>query len=157
MRAVSGTVLKPTVEMTVNLIFDRVNNTDAFLWDKLNTALTANTLVSAGKAIAGKQYTVQPEVDGLIAALRNRYTRNVVFQWAKFSFSGVLKFVSANYTMFSPSGRPIRASVMLRLRQEMSVKNLKTWYDDFDQAFGGDMSSLVRPEQQAGALLNLGL
>jgi hypothetical protein len=156
-RSLSESPVKPTVEMSVNLIFDKVNNTDAFMWDKLNTGLTVNTAVSAVKSLVGKKYTVQPEVEGLIAALRNEYTRNVTFQWAKFSFVGVLKYVSANYTMFSTSGHPIRAKVTLRLRQEMTMSNLQNWYDDVKNAFEGGSSNLVLPQQTVGSVLNLGL
>ena len=157
---VSGTVIKPTVEMSTNLIFDQVNIYDSFLWDKFTAGASATGVTNIASAIAtaaGKVWSVQGEVEGLIAALRNQYTREITFQWANFSFTGLLKYVSARYTMFSTSGRPVRAQVMLRLRQEMNPTTLSSWYKDFEAAFGGDTSNLVRAEQNVGSLLNLGL
>ena len=59
--------------------------------------------------------------------------------------------------MFSPSGRPIRAQVLLRIQHEMDPQMLQGWYDSFDKAFGGDTSNLVKTEQNMGNLLNLSL
>ena len=63
----------------------------------------------------------------------------------------------ANYTMFSSTGRPIRAEVLLRIQHEMSPDVLKHWYDNFRTAFKGDQSKLVKQEQNYSALLNLNL
>ncbi len=76
-------------------------------------------------------------MEGLVAALRNPYTRNITFRWAKFSFTGQLNTINAQYTMFSPSARPIRAKVNMRLHQELDPDKLQDWYADFDDAFPG--------------------
>lgn len=157
-RALSDSALSSTVELTVNLIFDHVNIYDAFMMDKVG--LSATGLTNAASAIAsaaGKTWTVQTEVEGLISALRNKYTRSITFMWANFSFVGVLRNVNAQYTMFSVSGRPIRAKVMLRLRQEINTKTLNSWQDDFDKAFGGDTTNLVSFEQNISSLINVDL
>lgn len=156
---VSASVLKPTVELTVNLIFDRVNIYDSFMWDKFTGGVSATGVTNVVSAIAtakGKVWTVQTEVEGLIAALRNQYTRSITFQWANFSFNGHLKNVVARYTMFSVSGRPVRAQVMLRLRQELDPDKLRGWYKEFDDAFDAESSNLVSVGQHASSLINLG-
>jgi len=157
---ISGAVVKPTVELTVNLIFDKVNIYDSFMWDKFTAGASATGVTNVASAIAtamGKTWTVQTEVEGLLAALQNQYTRNITFQWANFSFSGLLKNVVARYTMFSTSGRPVRAQVMLRLRQELDPEKLQNWYNDFDDAFDSDSSNLVSAGQNVSSLMNLGI
>jgi len=153
---VSDAALKPTLDLTVSLIFDDVNVYDAFMADKVRGLSTANGIINVGLA-SKKTWTVQTEVEGLLAALRNQYTRNITFQWTNFSFVGQLTNVSAQYTMFSTSGRPIRAKVLLRLRHEMDPDALKnSWYKYFDDAMEGDASNLTTTESKVQNLLNLG-
>lgn len=159
-RSVSDSVLKPTVELTVKLIFDQVNIYDSFMFDKFSGGISAQGVKNVASAIAGifgKVWTVQKEVEGFIAALRNPYTRNVTFAWSTFSFTGKLKNIAAQYTMFSVSGRPVRAKVTMRISQEMNQKTLADWYADFEKAFSGDTSNLVTFGQQVGNLFNVNL
>ena len=151
--------VKPTVELTVTLIFDHVNNYDAFMWDKMRMGI-GGAVAKAADALknGNKVYSVQTEVEGLVAALRNPYTRSITFSWADFSFTGQLKNVRATYTMFSVSGRPIRAQVLLRIRQKQDTQSLEKWYRDFDKAFSGsNSSSLTTKSQGFSNLINLGL
>lgn len=150
------------LNLTVVLYFDDMQTYDAFMWDKFTAGLTAqgvSNLVKMGKEAVGKGeiHSVQGQVEALVAALRNPYTRSISFRWADFVFIGQLNTVRANYTMFSPSGRPIRAQVLLRIQHEMDPVVLQGWYDSFEEAFGGDTSNLVKTEQDIGNLLNLGL
>lgn len=132
----SGTMSMGHVTLSVKLIFDRVMNQDAFMADKL--------CVTSVKGIKGDMakldnavYSVQTEVEGLIAALQNCYTRVVTFQWSNFTFTGSLETIQANYTMFSPSGRPIRADISLDITQDGADNTLKMWRDQFHLAFSG--------------------
>lgn len=148
--------------LTVLLYFDDMDTYDAFMWDKFTAGLTAQGIANLTKmgmeaAGKGKVYSIQGKVEALVAALRNPYTRLISFRWADFTFIGQLNTVRANYTMFSPSGRPIRAQVLLRIQHEMHPKMLQGWYDSFEKAFGGDTSNLVKTEQDMGNLLNLSL
>ncbi|MBP3509855.1 CIS tube protein [Oscillibacter sp.] len=148
--------------LTVMLYFDDMQTYDAFMWDKFTAGLTAQGIANLAKmgmeaAGKGKVYSVQGQVEALVAALRNPYTRLISFRWADFTFIGQLNTVRANYTMFSPSGRPIRAQVLLRIQHEMDPNMLKGWYSSFEKAFGGDTSNLVKTEQNMGNLLNLSL
>lgn len=150
----------PTVEMSVELIFDHVTIADAFMVDKLRQGVVT-TAVTAASAIANKGAkvnTVRTEVEGLIGALRNAHTRNITFTWADFSFKGILKDVAAEYTMFSVEGRPIRARVMLRIQQEQKEAVKESWKNDFKAAFGASaVSSAASKLRSATNLINIGL
>ena len=148
--------------LTTVLYFDDMDTYDSFMWEKFTAGLTAqgvSNAVKAGKTLAdkGKAHSVQWQVESLVAALRNPFTRIISFRWADFTFTGQLNAIQANYTMFSTSGRPVRAEVLLRIQHEMNGNSLNRWYDCFDKAFSGDTVNLVKNEQNYGALLNLSL
>ena len=149
------------LNLTVKLYFDDMQVFDAFMWDKFASALTVNgaaaNIAGAVKAEKGKVHSVQGQVEALVAALRNPYTRTISFRWADLAFTGMLNTVRANYTMFSPSGRPVRAEVLLRIQHEMDPPMLHRWYENFEKAFGGKTNNLVNPEQRVGNLLDLAL
>lgn len=151
-----------TLTLTVRLLFDDMDTYDSFMWEKFTSGLTAKGIsngINAAKTLAGKEnvHSVQWRVESLVAALRNPYTRTISFRWADFSFIGQLSAVHAQYTMFSTSGRPVRAEVMMRINHEMDPNMLKHWYDNFNTVFGGDSSTLVRKEQNYSSLINLNL
>ena len=153
-------VTKAQLTMSTVLYFDEMNVYDSFMWDKFTGGLTAQgakNIASAVMAAKGKVWTVRDEVEGLIAALRNPLTRNISFRWADFSFTGQLNNISAQYTMFSTSGRPVRAKVMLRIQHEMDDVMLTNWYRDYQTAFGAGQKSLVGAAQKVGNLVNLSL
>lgn len=153
-------VTKAQLTMTTTLYFDEMNIYDSFMAEKFTGGLTAQgakNIASAVMSARGTVWTVQDEVEGLISALRNPLTRNVSFRWTDFVFSGQLSNVSAQYTMFSTSGRPVRAKVLLRIQHEMDDSCLAAWYKDYDTAFGGTNKSLVGAAQKVGNLLNLSL
>lgn len=159
-KSISDSPFSPTIELSTTLMFDQVNVYDAFMGEKFTgggSMATARNIASAIGQIAGKTWTVQTEVEGLIAAIRNQYTRNVTFQWANFSFSGQLASIAAKYTMFSVSGRPIRAQVKLRIRQELDPSLVEGWYDDFAASFKNSKLSLEKAGQKAGNIFNLNL
>lgn len=151
------------LNLTTVLFFDDMDTYDSFLWDKYVTGLgTLEGLGSAGKAALSrmgrrKAHSVQPEVEALVAALRNPHTRLISFRWNEFAFTGMLNTVQARYTMFSSSGRPVRAQVLLRIQHEMKPSMLEGWYASFEKAFGGGTADLVRAGQKVGNLLNLNL
>lgn len=151
------------LNLTTVLFFDDMDTYDSFLWDKYAAGLgTLEGLGGVGKTAlrqAGqrKAHSVQPEVESLVAALRNPYTRLISFRWNDFAFTGMLNTVQARYTMFSSSGRPVRAQVLLRIQHEMKSSMLEGWYASFEKAFGGGAADLVRAGQKAGNLLNLNL
>ena len=155
--------------MSVSLLFDRVDPADAFAGDKFNLSLTgaAQNLAKAGMSIYNtakgqKRYTVQNQVEGFIAAHRNKDTRIITFHWGEFNYSGVLRSVSATYTMFNPVGAPVRATVDLSILcadKEMYPNSLAVWQERYKKAFASrgleKNYSYVRREQAVSSLLNL--
>ena len=148
----------PNFEMTLQLFFDAVFPADSFMWEKFTTGVSTQTAKTIAAAATKKVYSVQPQIEALIAILRDPNTRSVTFHWADFEFSGQVKQIMAKYTMFSVSGRPVRGVVTLRLRQSVKDNNVAqaNWKADFQKAFGGapSNSSLVRPGQKGGSLIN---
>ena len=159
----SDAVVQPYVQLSVDLIFDHVNNYDAFMWDKVRLGVGGTVANVVNAAVNGKQtYTVQPEVEGLIATLREPKTRVISFVWGDFSFRGALQNVSAEYTMFSVSGRPIRAKVSLHLRQMLALVDQSQWVKEFDKAFTvpgalNGASGLAAKARAATNLLNISI
>ncbi|MDR0853278.1 MAG: hypothetical protein LBN34_02810 [Clostridiales Family XIII bacterium] len=120
----------PKIILTVPLIFDEVNISDAFTSEKITvpgSASMVKSVATAGaKAFGGSEWTVQPVVEGFLGALRNKNTRTVKFNWGEFEFRGWLKQFNSEYTMFSPSGNPIRAKVMMRIQNDFGLSMWQT-------------------------------
>lgn len=158
---VHDSVTKARMNMSVNLFFDEMNVYDSFMADKFTMGATVSGAKNVAAAIMSatgkKKWSVQDEVEGLIAALRDPYTRNVSFRWAEFAFTGQLTNVSAKYTMFSTSGHPVRAQVLLRIQHEMDDVHLKRWYDNYNEVFKDEGSSLTGISQKMGNLMNINL
>lgn len=133
-------VSPPSVVMSVDLIFDAVNLKDSFMFEKLR--LSVGDVVSAISSLLKGGYTVQPQTNGLIGALMRDSTRVVTFKWADMAFTGELNEVSARYTMFSVSGKPVRSVVTLNIVQTISSNgDYKYWNDAFDKCFGDALSA----------------
>lgn len=148
----------PNLQLSVQLTFDHVVNADAFSADKLllTPGGLASTVTSAVKnAISGKEYTVQTEVEGFIAAVCNTETRRMQFQWGKFFFDGIVTDVQARYTMFNPSGRPVRGVVDLRLTQSFTPEIQKQWSAQLEKAFASGALNLTSAAQMVGSAINL--
>ncbi|MDR1029176.1 MAG: hypothetical protein LBL63_07130 [Clostridiales Family XIII bacterium] len=124
----------PEAFLTLNLIFDEVNIADAFSSGMLTSSVTElvkGAATFAKKAKVGgtsRDWSVQPIVEGFIGAIRNEFTRLLRLDWGEFRFTGFLEHLHAEYTMFSPSGNPIRARVSMRLKNDMD-SDLIMWSD----------------------------
>lgn len=149
-----------TIYMSVSLFFDSCDPQAAFLEDKLILNPTGvGTGIAKGvlQAKGNKKMSVQTEVEGFIAALRNQKTRFITFYWGEICYSGVLRSVGANYTMFNPNGEPVRATVDLSIvcaDKDQWPNSLKVW----QQRYMNDIKaseSFVKVEQKAGSLVNL--
>ncbi|MCL2035968.1 MAG: hypothetical protein FWG83_01095 [Oscillospiraceae bacterium] len=147
------------VTLTMNLVFDEVNLFDCFTSEKFSPGaanLIKNVATMGAKAL-GKVWSVRPQVEAFIAALRNPYTRMVEFTWGEFSFEGNITNLSAEYTMFSIEGHPVRANLRLRLVNEKNDNESDRWIKDFDKAFGGaGMSNYTSADGYVGNVLNMG-
>ncbi|MCR4720843.1 MAG: hypothetical protein K5655_03865 [Lachnospiraceae bacterium] len=163
--SIKYTTMDPRITVTIPLIFDSVVNADAFLEDKLNTSLSsiAKNVANAVTTGLGEVHTVQTQVEGLISVLRNDYTRQIMFSWSEMSYIGLINGVNAQYTMFSPLGRPIRAVVTLTLLctdKDVRSGTMGQWEDRYRAAFvkenGDNMISNVTAGQKVGTLFNIG-
>lgn len=130
----------PRIEMRVPLVFDAMNASEAFhhVSNEMNLYSVGSTVSSLIKS-GGTAYTVQPQVEAFLAALRCSKTRNVNFCWGKMLYSGVLNSVNVNYSMFSMTGKPVRARVELGilLCDSSLADPFKTvWYEKYKTAFG---------------------
>ena len=152
----------PSVVLSVELTFDAMNPKDAFMIDKFR--LSAGDAVSAvsGLVQAGKGgYTVQPQTNGLLAALIRDSTRFVTFRWADMAFTGELTEASATYTMFSVSGKPVRSVVRLNITQNVDSKSdISYWDTAFTKTFGASDAAATKGGRsfadRYGNLLNIG-
>ncbi len=158
--SVSFEKAKARIEMKVPLIFDQTVNTDAFFFDKFlfSPSNVVKGVVQAGMKAAGKlNYSVQPVVEAFIAMLRQESTRYVEFCWGALVYRGIVNYISANYTMFSVSGQPVRATVELSMvlaDEEVSESSMGDWQKHYEAAFTGGSFSLVSASQKGGSLLN---
>ncbi len=148
--------------MRVELVFDDENHPDAFLWEKY-TNLTAGALVSdaaaLGKTIMGKEYSVQAQIEGMIALLSQSETRQVVFYWSDLSYAGEVTSVEAKYTMFNPQGNPIRGIVTLSIQQggEDEPQSGVYWDKAFDTLFVDEKNRAAQAmDRFSGALDSMG-
>ena len=132
-----------TVHFNVTLIFEDINDQDAFGYQDI--ALNIGTGIELGKSVvtklSGKTYSVRPQVEALISLLMHKRTQQVIFYWSEMFFHGMLTNVDATYTMFNKKGHPIRAEVTLRIQQadsnSMFQSDVKAWDGAFDYAFPG--------------------
>ena len=107
----------PRITMTVPLIFQDFERSDAFMMEKLSdpAAMARFGITSAANAINKDSYSVRPVVEGLISVMQSHYRKVITFAWGKMFYTGVLNSVNAEYTMFNMSGNPIRAVVTLNM------------------------------------------
>ena len=150
-----------TISLSVDLLFDSMDVQDAFMSDKISSSTTdigkgvANGILSA---TGNKKKTIQRQVEGFIGALRNENTRLITFHWGEMSYSGVLRSVSAEYTMFNVTGEPVRAIVSLTIMcVDASIwpNSVAVWQEQYKNAFGNGNESFVKTSQKMGNLLNL--
>ena len=123
--------------MRVQLIFDRVNQFNAF--SLYNQGLSLGSAVGVVSNLA-TDHTVLPYVDGILGLMSTDITRHVMFIWSEMTFHGRLEGVDANFTMFNKKGEPIRATVDINIKESDSM-HLTTaedtyWNDAFTKAFG---------------------
>lgn len=141
-------VTMPHVEMSVQLIFDSLTaNYKAFASDLANFSTT--NLINEGLDLVGDLVGekllgqsggvgVQAAVEGFVAAMRNKYTRQVCFEWGDLYYEGEFKSVNATYTMFDSVGRPVRAKVNMAIYlqdEKITNSDLGYWETAYDKVF----------------------
>lgn len=153
--------MRTSIMMNVPLIFDDMERTDAFMFEKLTDplALTRTAVTSIVNDGMGKSYSVRPQVEGFIGALHDEKTRKITLCWGKMAYKGILNAVDAEYTMFNMSGNPIRAVVNLRIiLVDSTVKdnNMGIWQESYKEIFKDDYS-VGSYTSFGGNLLNVNL
>ena len=154
------TYAQTSISMSVDLLFDSMDTQDAFMSDKISSSPTDMAKGIANIALTAtdkKQTSVQRKVEGLIGALRNENTRLITFHWGDISYSGVLKSIGAEYTMFNVNGEPVRAVVNMQIMcADASVwpNSIAVWQERYKEAFSGGSESFVKASQKVGNLLN---
>ncbi len=163
---VQGIVFQDTcpasTTMTVDLIFDNVNNMDAFMNEKL---IVSNGSVASAQAKAkNKTYSVKQQINAFIGMITSSQTRCITFMWSKFVFCGELASVSSELTMFNVSGNPIKGKVSLSIQKKENGNRVSEieYNMAFDKLFNGNaFVSMVRDSKllgdKLGNLLNLNI
>lgn len=82
--------------------------------------------------------SVQTEIEAFIAMIRNNNIRYIIFSWGALCYEGELTSLSGQYTMFTKSGTPIRASLSLTIKCR-DLGNNNQWLDMYFKAFEGGM------------------
>ncbi|MBO4900814.1 MAG: hypothetical protein J5509_11055 [Lachnospiraceae bacterium] len=135
------------IEMTIPLIFDKVDNQDAFYSDKFTLGQTS---VVRGAAKLGKgiydnvkgnesSKTVQPEIEAFTAIIRSNDKRLIRFVWGDMAYEGILNGVNAEYTMFNVNGEPVRATMTLRvvlLDADKYDQTIRIWTKKYKEHMG---------------------
>ncbi|MDR2163096.1 MAG: hypothetical protein LBO70_04045 [Clostridiales Family XIII bacterium] len=133
---------RASIVLNVDLIFDAVQNADAFHGDALRLSsqdVVSRTAATAFGGMGGKDsdYSVLHRTNLMIALLIS--SPLVVFNWGNQSFSGVLTEVQARYVMFSPTGHPIRSRLSIRIQQFIDEKRgLQYWENAYEKLFVDD-------------------
>lgn len=135
------------ITMGVDLIFEDVDNDDAFLANKLSPVdgeLVTSLAKTAGK-VAGvnkKHHSVRDKVQALNFLCRNSGVSRVNFSWGKTSLTGKVNALKATYKMFSPAGEPIFATVHMDLQLLLGAGALAEWDDIYMDSFGQGTGNL---------------
>lgn len=164
--AAQGLQVQPTyMTMNVDLIFNKVDPSEAFLDQKLifTQALQGNvksTLNTLSKFTGSVGYSVQSEIEGLIAACKILGTVYVKFDWGKLSYVGLLDALDCEYKMFSPKGEPIYGVVhlsMILADPKVTDGNLGKWNEAYLELIKDGPVSMNTLSNKVGSYLNFSL
>ena len=155
--------MKPRIQMNLQLVFDDYERTQAFMLEKLTdtTAWVRTGIDGIVTAATKKTYSVRPQVEGFVGAIRGSHTRKINFYWGTMKYSGEIISVGAEYTMFSTDGNPIRANVnlgILLVDETLSYQNMGQWQMSYKKVFGKEEKTNAGSAlQNVGNLLNINL
>lgn len=159
--AIAQAAMDTRIQLSVQLIFDKVYSKDAFMNEKFvldPKSMITGAAVGIANAVKKKEYTVQPIVEGFIAALRSEHTRKVTFAWGDMNYGGILNSVNSQYTMFSVTGKPVRATVTLGILctdAKVTKGYMGQWEQHYKNAFESASKSYENGAQKVSNLLNL--
>ena len=141
------------VTLDVDLILNKVNPNDAFV-EVFQSMATFKGATSTVKNVIGKgsSYSIQNDVEGLIAATRHLSTCLISFNWGKMCYTGKLQNLNATYTVFNPKGEPVAGTVhlsMILIDEDVNERSIGKWISAYSEAFS-DPRSLGPKEQSFG-------
>lgn len=123
--------------LAVELTFDDMNIVDCFYTENRNAGLSTQTVLNQidnYKTYHGAVHSVKDITNALVLASAKDACRQVIFKWSDMTFAGELTRMSAQYTMFSTSGRPVRSVVHLQITQKSNGNGYSVgdsyWVDD---------------------------
>lgn len=148
--------LNARIDVSMTLIMDAVSNKEAFGQDKLivEPVELAKAAAAGAATAAGKNYSVLQQVEGFHAAMRVMDFTQVKFVWGKSVLQGGLTRANSRYTMFSPTGNPIRAEMGITIT--CLGEAVKKWKEAYDREFAGkDYITTQTTAQTLNGLLNL--
>jgi hypothetical protein len=132
-----------SIVLNVELIFDAVNNANAFHQDSLQMTTPsgiANQVADVANSAKGEdtKYSVMKQTNLIIGMLT--LAPIVKFSWGTQEFEGIMESVRARYEMFSPQGFPIRSRVEMRIEQLVNADQKKGdfWAGKFNTFFEND-------------------
>lgn len=134
--------MKATTHMSFQLVFTDIELKDAFMWEKFRLSIrdVASAVSEVSRVATGKRHTVKNEVEGLIGMMCRPETRRILFSWGDMAYQGEVTNLDANYTMFSPDGNPIMATVDVTVQQIADDSSTRKadedyWNASFDRLF----------------------
>ncbi len=139
----------PSTTLSFELLFDDVNNMDSFMaGDNPFTGFSASNTINAISSAVKRKYSVQDQMEGLMALLTIEPARHVIFFWGTMCFRGQVTQASATYTMFNKKGYPVRGRLSMSIRQGEDHESLEDdeklpdfdydesyWMDAFEETF----------------------
>jgi len=143
-----------SVTLDVDLIFNKVDVSDAFI-DMLPNLGNMKGIKNFSESLVNKSadYSVQNEIEGLIATTRVFTTCVLSFNWGQMSYSGVLQSLEASYTVFNPKGEPVAGTVhlsMILIDEGVNEKSKGKWAMAYQNAFGDGAKKLSSIESSIG-------
>lgn len=155
------------IRMTVDLIFDDVENNDAFLEEKLSpvSGELAQSLAKTATKLAGKKkiHSIRDKVMALTYLARSATVRRCTFNWGKICLPGLVEGVDVKYTMFNPKGEPIHAVVTFSMLLVPDSAHTSEWLEVYKEAFGmgtglikaGDRGTIGNAMGSVGNIINI--
>ena len=154
MNAMVSTDKKTSTYLSVQLIYEAIDNADAF--GSSGLGMNVNDVVDATKSMLknidigsqnstlnkfmGGGYSVKKPVEGLLSLMMEKESRQIIFVWNNMFFHGELISANANFTMFNKLGNPIKATVNLEIQQSngnaLFASDRQYWNDAFDKVYG---------------------
>lgn len=131
----------PSLVLTVELIFDAVNNQDCFYYDCYSLSVST---ITGGISSLATTHTVRPQMEGLAALMLNNDLREVSFVWDEMVFTGQVNHVTSTYTMFNRSGVPVRGTLQFQILQSIGSDGTKEyWKTAFEKIGKGQFTTKI--------------